>query len=203
MIWIMNKLTDDINYGLISGGAVEKWFAFFMLPFILAGCDIAGGGGSDPYEPASVSVDVSPYAIDSGDNTTVTVDYWKNTDDDFVIKVRYPVNIKYVLDSSTLEVKGKVLDAGPDVAFQDEESGYLAYFIDRSKAPRASQGKLTFVMQGLTDLQTGGKVEVDVDLDDPDVPDKEEFSSTEIKFTAQEYDDIRVGPAPTTTIKSK
>lgn len=159
---------------------------------IAAGCGGGGGGGgSSSPEAAEVSVSASPSKIDSGDRTTVTVNIDSINPLGAMIKIRFPSGLAYVKNSSVLFVDGKLKDASPAFNKTADTDSYLVYFFSRSTIGENQSGRLELTLTGKSGVEDG-HIEVDADVNDPNVADSKEFDAANPKFDAQDKTGIRV-----------
>lgn len=171
---------------------------------LLVGCTAScSGGGSqgDPIGPARASITVSPTVIDTGDRTNVTVRIFEFQTAAVAIKIQFPSALRYVSESSAYAVGlPDLVDTGPDEEASSGDATTLVYYfsldslIEQYGADEIDEDNITLLLQleGLTDIQDG-VVGVDIDIDNPDIPNDEEFDSTAPRFDAQAEDDVRVG----------
>lgn len=172
-----------------------------LLLLLLSSC---GTNPKTSESPVGLKIDVSPFGIDSGDETLVTIYIDAIEVDDFVIKVRVPKALEYVTNSAVLRVEEDYFDPGPQKVSSSSTSYYILFYLSRWNFFEATEGEIRFALRGVSDLPAG-VVEVDADLIDPESSNEREFDPKDPKFTAQDEDDVRVGPPPpeeTETTKS-
>lgn len=151
-----------------------------VLPFLL-GC--GGGGSSGPVGPAEVRLELSPNKIDSGDVTSVTVSISDVDAQGVALKIRYPEALGLVRNSSKLFVNGESRSFTPTENVAASGIRYLVYFIKPSSFAGESGGEVRIQLEGQATV-TAGLVEVDVDLDNPNIRNSEEFDVSNPQFTA-------------------
>ena len=164
-----------------------------LLSSLFLGCGVGGGGGGTDAASdiaASVEVAISPGVVDTGDRTTATVYIDNVSEDGVVIKLRFPIGIRYILGSSELQIDGDSIAVAPTTNVTDEKNGYLVYFFRKSLFGDSS----AFLELKLlaTAKVTKGLVEVDADLNDTSVDDQDEFQVATPNFSAQGSDGIVV-----------
>lgn len=181
------------QYQAMSIGAKTKAACLLPLVLCIAACG-GGGGGSDSSSgsAAFVSIDASPSTIDSGDRIRVEVNLEAVNEDGIILKVRYPRDLEYVIDSSSLNSDGSDQDISPSF----NESGpdgknYLVYFLSQSRFSEDGSGKVSFQLKGV-DAMTEGQIEVDPDIDDPLIANPGEFNIDEPEFNAEDAVTVRV-----------
>lgn len=156
---------------------------------LMTGCGGGGGGGSSG--PANISVSADPEKIDAGDVMTVTVPISDVNEDGIMLKIRTPVGLDYVNDSGYLEVDGTSLNLDPDFYKTDTKFNYLVYFLSRNLFGESNAGVLTVKYLG-TAAVAAGTVDVDADVDNPDLSDSAQFDVTNPQFTAEGSDKVVV-----------
>lgn len=167
--------------------------SFFLLVFLVfVACSSSGSGGVSG--PAEADIDVTPFRIDTGDKTTVTVLLRNLESEPVIVKVSVPVELFYVTDSAFIVEDGVLIDTGPI----ENSDGFLGFFFYPSDYSRDGTLELIFEIEAASDLALGS-VGVDVDFNDPDISDRTEFDTTAPQFTAQATDDVGVGPEPVAT----
>jgi hypothetical protein len=165
----------------------------------LTGCG-GGGGGSDESEndqgPATVKLAVDPKKFDSGDHTEVIVTLRSFKETAVALKVRFPVALSYVQESGIIIVDDVAEERKPNVKKADTEFGYAVFYISTTKLgiDLDDTVEIVFELVGNESVEAG-KIEIDVDIDDPKVENNEEFVVATPKFDPQAEADIVVGPA--------
>lgn len=167
----------------------------------LTACGGGGGGGdtSTFSGAASVSIDLTPSTIDSGDETLVKVWVGDVHSSGIALKLKYPSGLGYVFQSATLTVGEKEIDIKPrnNVLTADEKSAYLVFYLSQrlfrqdSEEYQGEPGLVQLRLEGKS-LVTNGLVEVDADVDDPDVADSIEFNVSKPEFVATDQQSITV-----------
>ena len=169
-----------------------------LLAAFIVGCGIGPSNGDDTDsgegDPAQVSLRVNPRVIDSGDRIKVAIDIYAIEDPEIAVKIRIPVALSYVVDSSTLTVDNVIYDAGPLDNESDSNYTYLVYYLDEDNFALSDQGLLELTLKGESNI-ANGKVAVDIDLDDPEISNSQEFDIANPQFDSQASEDVRVGPA--------
>lgn len=162
-----------------------------------------GGGGGDDSSTfsgaATVSLDLTPSTIDSGDETLVKVWVGDVHKSGIALKFKYPSGLSYVFKSATLTVGEQEVSIKPrnNVITADEKSTYLVFYLSQ-RSFREDSEEYTG-QPGLVQLRLVGKsrvndglVEVDADVDDPDVADSIEFNIAKPGFVAADQQSITV-----------
>lgn len=168
---------------------------------ILTGC--GGGGGSDDSSTfsgaATVSVDLTPSIIDSGDETLVKAWVGDVHPSGIALKFKYPSGLNYVFQSATLTVGEKEVEIKPrtNVLTPDEKSAFLVFYLSQrlfrqdSEEYKGSPGLVRLRLVGKS-LVNNGLVQVDADVDNPDVADSIEFNVSKPEFVASDEASISV-----------
>ena len=181
---------------MVKMRTVFVYTSALLIGLLLISCGI--GGSDDGYagdsegDPAQVKLNVSPNAIDSGDHMYLDLVISELTVKNIAVKIRVPVGLSYVLDSSTLTVGDTILDASPEENVVVDSYVYLVYYLDQDDFLPDGEGVLSLSLEGDADVSSG-KVEVDIDYDDQGIDNDEEFESEQPQFDAQVEEDIRVG----------
>ena len=190
----MRKLTTSMHT-LTLGRATAG-----LLTLAISGCGGGGGGGGDAFVgAATISIELTPSRIDSGDRTLVTTyvgDVHKNG---IALKYRFPEGLIYVPDSASLEVDDKKTSLPPtnNVFVSKENSNYLVFYLSQSlfrtqgEEYNGGVGKVTLQLEGRAVVRDG-EVEIDADVDDPLEDNSAEFSTENPEFSAEDSAGIQV-----------
>lgn len=168
----------------------------FSLAVLACGCVISscGGGGGDGFVgAANVSVTVNPREIDIADRARVQITVWDVNEDGILLKVRYPKGLEFVPGSADLKA-GKVdEDIEPGAVLTDKNYTYAIFFLDQNDFGENGSGTgfVAFELKGVDNV-SHGEVQVDADVNDPEIPDSVEFDINDPQFEAQSSDDITV-----------
>lgn len=164
----------------------------FIIAMVLLLFSSCGGGGLHPDTgPAVPKIRLSKEHIDSGDVTEVKIDIGDISSEEFVVKIRYPLGLSYVFDTSFLEINRKTYDTGPDYNLADSSYNYLVYFLNGNDIRYSDSLALNFELRGVSEVASGF-VEVDIDLDDLEVRNTVEFTVADPRFTPVSDAKIRV-----------
>jgi hypothetical protein len=162
--------------------------------FSLSSCGGGGGGGNPeaPLKAARVNIEREPGSIALGDRMRVWVHISDVDVNGVIIKLRYPVALGYLKDSSTLEVSGEqvVIDPARKQS-QADPYFYLIYYIPKSAFGDDDYGVLSFVVRS-SQLIDDGVIEVDTDLHIPGRTPSAEFSVKNPLFAAEDQKSIEV-----------
>ncbi len=162
-----------------------------FLSLSLISCGGGGGGDGDFVGAGTVSISVSPSIIDVGDRMRIRVDMGDINDDGVILKLRFPDGLRYVPNTGSFEVDGNEDDIEPDINQESENDIYLVLFLDADDFGEGRNGVVFVQLEGIEQTSTG-KVEVDLDVNDAEIPDNGEFDIEEPEFQAEDQRDIKV-----------
>jgi hypothetical protein len=167
----------------------------------LVGC---GGGGSVSFGgggAALVSITANPKKIDIQDRTMVRIKLKEVNRNGIAVKIRFSNKLEYAPNTTFLRVLGEDKKFEPDFNVRDGNVRYLVYFIERSNfgdlpeeddlETTSEEGELRLELTGRERIQNS-TIEVDVDVDDPLIPNDQEFSVEEPGFQAEAEASISV-----------
>ena len=176
-----------------------KTYLTILSSLLLAACSGGGGGSDDSFVGAAdVSVVTQPSQIDSGDRTEVSIELSNVHDDGIALKIRVPNALVYVRASAMLLVGSEEQDLTPtvnDVSSDDDR--YIVFYIPQSDFKTSGQdyngesGTVVLQLEGV-DAVTDGLIEVDPDVDDPQISNDTEFDISNPEFVAQAETSITV-----------
>jgi hypothetical protein len=151
---------------------------------ILANCGGGGGGDGDFVGAARVVIQASPQSIDSGDRTEVKVGISDLHPNGISLKIRFPKGLDYVTASSFIEIDDSDIDITPTVNQEKGSDVYLVYYISPDILDEEDRGTLFFELEGKDEIEEGS-IEVDPDVDDPDIDNSTEFNIDDPQFGAE------------------
>ncbi len=180
----------------------------FLVAGSLMGSSCFDGSSSGPtvQPPAEARIRTSPEQIDTGDRTEVEVELFDFVEDEIAIKIKYPLGLVYVSETAFLVLDGELVDIGPDEEESDSTDTYLVFYFSTDDLVDAdgnalSRMELIFELEGNEDV-SDGTIEVDIDLDNPDVSNSSEFAVATPKFDAQDSNFIQVGEGSSSSSSS-
>ena len=156
--------------------------------FVLTLCACGGGGGGGGESsaiPAALSLDTSPSAINTGDYVAVTVDISEVNERGILLKLRYPSGLTYVRDSAELTTDEGAAAFPPGTTAVADTYKYLVFFISQATVAQGAEARLTLFLAGTAAVESGA-IEVDADIDDPLVPNEQEFKVSNPEFSAED-----------------
>lgn len=170
--------------------ASAGFFAVLLTSATLA-CGGGGGGGGGENNPAEAKVKVSPNRIDTGDRMRPTIDISNAREAAFAVKIRIPVGLEYVLKTASVKTGDNTAAKSPTDNEATTEFVYLVFYFTTADFIERDRLELSFELVGKVAVEDG-KIEVDVDLDDPAVKNSSEFDPEAPLFTAQADAGIKV-----------
>ena len=183
-----------------SGKHVENVMnrVFFSAILIVSACLASscggGGGGDGEYVGAArASLELQPSRIDPGDRTQVRIQIWDVHHNGILLKVRFPDALQYVANSSEMRINAVERRLQPGVVQSDGRDNFVVFFLEQDDfgLDGRDKGTLILELEAVENLE-GGEVEVDPDVNDPDIPDSAEFDINNPEFQAESSDDITV-----------
>lgn len=166
--------------------------AVTLLAPLITGC---GDDNDNPLSSGTAYLDVEadPEIIDQGDKTFVRIRVDDIKDEEFFLKVRYPAGMEYLKDSSFVESDGKDISRDPNQEFYnaEEDKNYLIYWLSKEEIDDEDDTTVTLNLVGRSRVSSG-KIEVDADLDDPEIANSREVKEEDPQFGAEASVDIQV-----------
>lgn len=171
----------------------------FVVSAIGCGGGGGGGGGSDFVGAANVTMLVQPNSIDTGDQAEVRAIIGEVNANGIALKFRFPAGLRFVPRSASLTVNQTSMDLTPqfNVTSENDNENYVVFFLAQSlfrtsgQEYQGEQGAVTFQLEGVSEIREG-EVEVDADVDDPDIDNAAEFTVTKPEFSAVDQASIEV-----------
>jgi hypothetical protein len=161
--------------------------------FLLSACGGSGGGDDEFVGAAIVNISATPDKIDTGDRTRVSVDITNVHSTGTALKIKFPDGLEYVSDSSFLIVDGDELNIGPTVNAPGDGGIYLVYYLSQTLFGDEGEekGELRLELEA-REIVHDGKIEVDPDVDDPNIDNADEFDINNPEFYADDFATIEV-----------
>lgn len=164
---------------------------YLAIPVLMAlpGCGMGGGGGgggATDGNPASVSLNVSPGRIDSGDRTRVSIvirDFIPEQNDGVIVKIRFPSGLSYVARSA-ISYRNDDKNGVPVTAnlWPADEANYLVIFWQIPSETAKARREISLLLEGSYEVENG-VIEVDLDREDSLIPNDQEFDVENPQFT--------------------
>jgi hypothetical protein len=171
----------------------------------VASCGGGGGGGgedsSDNY-PGYTDFQLERDSLDSGDLTDVTLTVYDINPNGIFVKFHYPSSLRFVAGSA-MSYSGDAQTwqtTAPLTATSVGSEKYLVFTVSPPPPNQTNRVALSFTMKAVSGDQSA-YLEVDLDNNDPQVPDRLEFSANDPQFTSDDRWNISIGGAvaPTPT----
>ena len=166
-----------------------KYSVIIISLVAISGCGSSSNDGF--FGAAFVEVDASPNSIDIGDATFVTVRVEDVDDDSIFLKVRFPEGLSYLRGSGQIRVGGEEFSREPDLVFSQEEENknFIVFFLSRQEFQDRDESIVSFDLVGISRVSESD-IEVDPDIDDPNIDNQSEISFDDPKF--QSEDSVRI-----------
>ena len=175
----------------------NNFFSLGIIALLVSMVACGGGGGSggsgDYVGSAEVAIDAVPHEVDTGDRIRVTINVRDVIPGGILLKLRYPTALHYVKDSANLVVSGGSV-AFPPTSYavtSDSTTAYLIFAIAPSQLGKGNEGDLVLELSAASTLNKA-KIEVDPDVDDPNIPNTQEFNVADPQFTADDSVTVKV-----------
>ena len=180
----------------------NRFLSLLTLPLtlgFLTACGGGGGGGGDFAGAATVTLDVQPSQIDTGDRAQVSTQVGDVHSNGIALKFRYPPGLKYVHSSAFLSVQDKDYDISPtvNVASNEDDAIYLIFYMPQKLFTTSGEeyngqpGTVTFQLVGRSEVDDGLD-EVDAVVDDSATDNSVEFDLANPEFVAEDQASISV-----------
>jgi hypothetical protein len=199
------------------GGIMTQYHRFFSVflrrsayavvslsALALLGCGSGGGSDGGFVGAARINLSVSPDVIDTNDRARVSIDIEDVIDTGIVLKVRYSTKLAYAVNTAKLKVRSEDSSTVITPTIMDQTSNwkYLVFFLPRSlfgdlnddsssDQIQSEPATLTLELIGKGRL-ADGIIEGDADVNDPTIPDGEEFNIQSPGFEAETEASIQV-----------
>lgn len=172
---------------------LHAWLLCCFPLAIVTSCGGGGGGGSAAANaPGDAALSVERGTVDSGDLFRVNVEMFDPNPTGVILKLRFDKAIRYSPNSALL-APGKREQARLDPAFEVTvgDYRYLVFFI----SPQAINFR-DYLSFGLTlkaiSTNAAAPIGVDLDSNDPNVPDSREFDEKRPRFTPLDESWVRI-----------
>ncbi len=170
--------------------------------FITACGGGSGGGSSDSNYAGDIVLDLERDHIDSGDINRVSLEVVNINPKGSLLKIRLSKSLLYVKGSAILfPNRDEQRPTIPDDRVATDEERFLIFFLYPEDALGGDFISLSFNVKGITGDKRGF-IEVDLDNNDPSIPDAQEFDPNAPRFTAKQRRSIYIDsdtsePTPT------
>lgn len=174
----------------------------------VASCGVGGGGGggggsgedNDGNYPGYTDFQVERDYLDSGDLTDITLTVYDINSDGIFVKFHYPPALRYMGGSSMTYSGDSEAWVGtePFDSATTSSGKYLVFRVSRPPEDQTNRVAIGFTMRA-----TGGDpsayIEVDLDNNDPTIPDNIEFNSKDPQFYSDDRWNINIAGTPLAT----
>jgi hypothetical protein len=165
-----------------------------------------GGGGGSSSDTANsnyegwIDFQLEKDSLDSGDLTQVSLTVYDMNPNGVILKFHYPEALRLVRGSGVLYVGN---DGYSQQIFADAEesvdgSRYLAYFLFPKDMEDGNQQTVQFDLKAIAP-DASAYLEVDLDNNDPNIPDRKEFSAEDPQFTNIDRFNVSIVGTPLAT----
>ena len=153
-----------------------------------------GGGGSTVNYEGDFYLDLERDHIDSGDLNRISVEVANLNPEGSILKLRISRSLRYVTNSGVLfPDRDEERAVAPDELASTDSERYIVFFLDPRDAIGGDYISLKFTLRAVAGDEDG-YIEVDLDNNDPSIPDSREFSGDNARFTAKERRSIFIEP---------
>lgn len=157
-----------------------------------------GGGGSTPNYEGDYYLEVERNHIDSGDLNKISVEIANLNPRGAILKFRMSRSLSYVRNTAVrFPDREERRSIAPDRFVSDDSERFLVFFLDPREAIGGDYISLQFTLKGVAGDEDGF-LEIDLDNNDPSVPDSREFSIEKPNFTAKDRRSIYIEPDSST-----
>lgn len=158
----------------------------FLAPLfvVLLACGHGGDDDDDFVASAIVTAKTKPSIIDTSDRTQVNIYTSQIHENGILLKVRFEKALKFVPNTSFVIVKDENMKEAVEPLYNDDDQKYtyLVFFLSRSQFGEDNSGKVVFELKGVKS-QKNNVIEVDPDVDDPDISNDKEFNIKKPEFS--------------------
>lgn len=171
-----------------------------------ASCGVGGGGGggsdsSQNYE-GYTDFQLERDSLDSGDYTDVTLTVYDINQNGIFVKFHYPASLRFMAGSA-MTYSGDAdtwQKTSPLAATSTGTDKYLVFTVSPPPADQTNRVTISFTMKAVSGDQSA-YIEVDLDNNNPNVPDNLEYNANDPQFTSDDRWNISIGGAgaPTPT----
>lgn len=170
----------------------------------IASCGGGGGGGGEAESnyPGYVEFHVERDSLDSGDLTDITATVLDINRDGVFLKFHYPASLAYrsgsaIMHSGDAESWTTVTPFDAATVGTDK---YLVFRVSRPPEDDNNQVSIGFTLRAVSG-DPSAYVEVELDNNDPSIPDELEFNDSYPQFSSDDRWNISISgpPAPTPT----
>lgn len=168
-----------------------------------------GGGGGGPQssnDRGDISLSLETSSVDSGDLFRARVEIYNPNPNGVILKIRFPTTIRYSRNSAVLFPNEEdERPVTPSFETTDEEFRYLVFLLSNDEIRYGDYSALELNLKASLPDRSAF-VSVDIDNNDPNIPDAREFDKKRPQFDAVDEVEIEIRgdlrPSPTPTKKA-
>jgi hypothetical protein len=156
-----------------------------LLVTTLTSCGSGGGGsGSDTNFAGDLSLNLERDNLDSGDLTQVKIEVRDLNENGAILKLRSSTSLRYVRNTAVISPnRDEELHISPSTDQATDNERYLVFFLSPEDAIGGEFIQLELTMKA-TKGDDDAFIELDLDNNDPNIPDSKEFSVESPRFSA-------------------
>ena len=165
-------------------------FLVSLVPLFFIACGEGGENGDDFVGAGNVNITATPNKIDTGDRTRVSIKLSEINLNGISLKILFPSGLSYVPDSTNLIIDKNTSKIEPNFNISGTGGHFIVYFLAESLF-KDKKGEIVLELEGISRF-TKGRIDVDVDVDNPLIANADEFDANDPKFTAESSASIEV-----------
>lgn len=174
-----------------------KKLILFPALTILISCGLpgtGGGGGGDgtTRSPAVLALTASPSKIDAGEIVYTELFVQEVHEEGIVIKFKYHYGLDYIRSTAILETNRGGLALTPTHNESNSDVRYLTFFLERDQFGTDRKGTIRFQLIGRRRVANGNRIEVDADIENSTIADRDEFDISRPRFSAEDTTPVQV-----------
>lgn len=181
--------------------------ATWSLIAVGAACGGGGGGGGpqSSNDRGDVSLSLETSSVDSGDLFSARVEIYNPNPNGVILKIRFPTTVRYSRNSAVIfPNEHDERSISPSFEATSEGFRYLVFLLSNDEIRYGDYSALELTLKAsLPD--SDALISVDIDNNDPNIPDNKEFDPKRSQFyPVEEVElEIRGEPRPTPTPTKK
>lgn len=185
--------TDRRSARLGGRGRGINTTVFLTTTLLLTACGGGGGGGDQFVGAALVNIDAVPRETDPGKRVQVTARINEVHPDGVFVKLRIPDGFSYAPGTGRFSLGDtkRTIDPLFNLAASKEGAVYLVFDTPRSLFGEDNEGTLVLELNADSGVQSGN-IEIDADVNDPNIADSAEFSVENAEFDVQDEVSVKV-----------
>jgi hypothetical protein len=162
-----------------------------------------GGGGSSSgdgsNDPGYTTFQLERDSLDTGDITNASVTVYDINPQGVVLKFYYPLSLRFLPNSAFIYTgNSETPEAVTPIGATTEEGRYLVFFLSPAPDGEPNQRTVQINLKAVSGDQEAF-LEIDLDNNDPTIPDSYEFNAGKPNFTAIDRFNVDIGGKPAGT----